>query len=120
MDEAKTLRLASEKDVGCDIEVVREIELLMNQGNAEMFRRPHTVDTHRPVFEQNLAAVGFLHTGENLHQRALARAVLANDRQNFTLVQRERNVVQRPHAGELFGEGACFQQSRGSRREEAH
>jgi len=49
-------------------------------------------------------------SGEDLHQRALARAVLAQQRQDFAAADPQIHLVQRANARELLADLACFEQ----------
>ena len=50
--------------------------------------------------------------GEDLHQRALARAVFAHQTMAFALVHIERKVGKRAHAGEFLYDSPHFKNGR--------
>ena len=58
---------------------------------------------------ENLARVGLKHAAQDLHERALARAVFADDGQNFAAAQREVHAVQSQNAGKPFRDGPYIQ-----------
>ena len=90
-----------------------QIELLVNEGDAQpesLFHRPQ--GRWNPV-DPNLTAVAGLHPGENFHQGALARTVLTDDGDNFAAAHGQAHALERPHAGERLGQRTGFQQDRG-------
>ena len=70
-----------------------EIGLLENEGRADV-RRPR----HRP-------AVGLLGTGDQAHERRLARSVLADDADPLTLADAEGDVLEHREAAVALGDG---------------
>ena len=54
----------------------------------------------RRAVDQHLAGVGLLDPADDLHQRGLAGAVLAQQRDDFARVHLEAHAAQRVHAGE--------------------
>ena len=54
--------------------------------------------------ENNVPSGGRHHAGQNLEQRRLAGAVLAQKTEDFTASHIKRHVLQRCHAGKLFGD----------------
>ena len=59
------------------------------------------VDTH-------LAFVGVVQAVDNVHQRAFARPVLAQQRQNLTPVQFKADLIVRQHTGKSFSDPLHF------------
>ena len=57
---------------------------------------------HRAV-DPRLALVGRVHAGDDLHQRALAGAVLADEPMDFVRAKREVDLIQSRHAAERLG-----------------
>ena len=112
VDETAAARFAPEKDVRGDVEVVREIEFLMDQRDAQRLRGADTRDAHWLAVHENLTAIRRLHARENLHQRALAGTVLADHREHFAALEREADAAQRAHAGELLAQRPRFQERR--------
>jgi hypothetical protein len=64
----------------------------------------------RTFAENELTAVGALYPGDNLHQRRFSGAVAAHQRAHLAGNQREINLLQHSHAGELFADLASFKQ----------
>ena len=62
------------------------------------------------AIEEDFAGVGGLHAGEDFHQRALARTVLAVDREHLAALDGEAHALERPHAREGLGQRAGFEQ----------
>jgi hypothetical protein len=64
------------------------------------------VDGHDLTVQPNLALVRLIEAVENLHQRALARAVLAQQGVDFAGAHVEIDPVASQHTGEAFGDAA--------------
>ncbi len=64
------------------------------------------LDGYDLTVQPNLALVRLIEAVENLHQRALARAVLAQQGVNFARAHVEINPVASQHTGEAFGDAA--------------
>ena len=103
----------SVEEVRGDIEIVRQIQLLMDQRDAERLRLPHRVDRYRRAIDDNLAGIRRLHARENLHECAFARAVLADQSEHFTARDMQPHVGQCPNAGKSFRYAADFEKRRG-------
>ena len=94
VDQPAAARLAAQKDIGADAQVVAEVEFLVDQGDAQVRGRAGGIDAHRAVAEEDLASVGQLHPGQDFHQGRLARSVLADDGQHFARLQGQVHVAQ--------------------------
>jgi hypothetical protein len=73
------------------------------------------VDLDRPATDLDLALVLGIEAVEDVHQGALARAVLAEEGQDLALVERKADPVVGQHPREALGDVACLQ-DRGHRR----
>ena len=71
-------RLAAEEDVRADVEIRREHQLLVDQRDAEALGLAHAAHGDALAIHRNRALGGKRRAAENLHQRALARAVFAH------------------------------------------
>ncbi len=109
INQAKAARLAAEENVRRDVEVVAQVQFLVDQRDAQSQRRPDRTELNRLALEEYLAAVRRRHAGQDFHQRAFARAVLADHGQHFAAVKREAHVVQRPHSGKMLAQIAHLQ-----------
>ncbi len=89
-----TGRFAPEQDVAGDVEIVEEVELLVDERDPEGRRRGHAADRHRRAVDQQLARVGLFDPADDLHQRRLAGAVLAEQRHDLAGVHLERDAAQ--------------------------
>ena len=96
------VRFPPDEDVLLDREVRHEIELLIDDGDAEVLRLAGAVEDDRLAVEDDLAAVRLVDPGEDLHQRALAGAVLPDEPEDFAGMDFEADVLQREHAGEAL------------------
>ena len=102
-------RLASEEDVVGRRQFGNEIELLMNDRDARALGVLHARELHRRARQPDDAVVLDVHAGEDLHQRALAGAVLADQRMHFAGLQVEVDVDQRRDSAERFGDAQGFE-----------
>ena len=66
-------------------------------------------DVDRLAVPADLAGVGLHHAVDDLHQRRLAGAVLAEHRMDLARARREADVVVGEHAGEALGDAAQLQ-----------
>ena len=71
-----------------------------------------SIEIGLPV-EQDLALVGLVEPVEDVHQRRLAGAVLAEERVHLALAQVEVDVVVREDAGEALRDAAELEDGRG-------
>jgi hypothetical protein len=62
------------------------------------------VEDDRLTIEDDLAAIRLIDPGEDLHQGALAGAVLPDQPEDFAGMDFEANVLQGEHAGEALGD----------------
>ena len=76
-------------------EVRRERQLLVDHRDAGAARRERIARRVRGAVEPHLARVGRQRAGENRHQRALAGAVLADERADLAAAHREIDAVER-------------------------
>ena len=95
---AELLRLAADEDVLRRRQVGHQVQLLMDYADAQLLRAARRADFDRLAIEQDLALVGLVDAGEDLHQRRLAGAVLAHQRMHFAGVQLQPDPVQRANA----------------------
>ena len=83
VEHAEAARLAAEEEVARDIEIVAERQVLVDHLDAGGARIPRRREGRAPAVDQDLAAVGLLRAGEDLHQRRFAGAVVAEDAEHF-------------------------------------
>jgi hypothetical protein len=109
-EKAGRRRFVPEKDVRRDIQVRRQHQFLMDEGDAELPRVTHAPQRHRAAIDENRARVGEVGAAEHLHERALAGAVLAHQREHLAAAQRQRHFLQRRHAGKPLGDPPHLEQ----------
>ena len=95
VDPTPTVVLPSEEDVGLDAQVRREVELLVDHAHARATGDERTAARKRIAGECDRAGVRTVHAREHLHERALAGAVFADERVDFTRADLEVDVVER-------------------------
>ena len=96
--------LAAQEDVVGDRELRDEVQLLVDDPDAGVLGLARPGEPHRPAVQADLAVVVGDRAGQDLHQRALARAVLAADRVDLAGRRDQRDVAQRAHAAEVLGD----------------
>ena len=97
-------RLAAEEHVAGDVQRVDELELLVDDRDAEPRGIDRPVHDNRRAVDANLARVGAMDAGQDLHQRRLAGAVLADERHDLPGRQLEVHAVERDDAGKPLGD----------------
>ena len=108
-DRAGDQRLAAKEDVVGRRQLRDEIELLMNDRNARPLGVLHAGELHRRAHEPDDAVVLDVNAGENLHQRRLAGAVLADQRMNLAGPEVEVDVDQGRDTAERLGDARDFE-----------
>ena len=83
VEHARARQLAAEEEIGGDVEARHEVELLEDRGDAGGLRGARVGEAHRLAVDPHLAGVGRDDAGEDVHQRRLAGAVLAEQRMNL-------------------------------------
>ena len=93
-------RLVAEKHVLGDREVGGDAELLMHHGDAGGVRIARRAEAGLLAVQQEAAGEFRMHAGDDLHQRAFARAVLADETVDLAGEKREVDPAQRLDAAE--------------------
>ena len=93
----------AEAEILGDGEVWTEGEFLMDHGDAELAGHERVGRMNPPSVELDFAFVRGVNAGENLSERAFARAVFADERMATALFDGEAYTIERHHAGEAFG-----------------
>ena len=106
----------ADEDVLGDVEVGKQQRLLIDRGDAQSLRLRGASDRDRLAVEQDLAAIGLMHAGDDLDERRLAGAVLAEQRVNFAGMKGERDILERLGGVEALGDAADLQDRRDRRR----
>ena len=112
VEQTAAHRLGAERDVLCGRQLRHEVELLIDHPDAEPFGAARRVDMHLAAVDGDRARVGRLRAGQDLHQRRLARAVLADEHVHFTGAQRQRHVVSARTPGKLFRDAVHLEKRR--------
>ncbi len=100
VQDLPAVQLAAEVHVLDDVEVVAESEILVDDLDPEARRVLRPVDADRLALEEDLAAVGGVRAGDGLHERGLARAVVADERHHLAAPDLEVDVGERLHRPE--------------------
>ena len=103
-----------------DRQRLEQREVLEHHADAETLRLARAGHRDPLAVPHDLAGIGRRHAVDDLHQRALAGAVLAQQRVDLVALDRERDAVIGQHAGVLLGDPGHPQQrpglGRGGRR----
>ena len=105
IDQAKrVLGFAPDPDVLGHRHRVHQVQFLMDHGDAGIQRIQRRADIELAPGETHLAPVGVIDAGDDLHQRGLARAVLAHQCVDRAGADLELNIIQRHDAGEFLAD----------------
>ena len=96
--------------------------MLVHHAHAGSQRQARVPAGKRPSLDHYAAGVGDIMTEEDVDERALSRAVLAEERHDLAAPDRERDVVVGYQRAEPLGDAAQFEQRSGSavRRRTSH
>jgi len=87
-------RLAADHDVGRDVEIVEEVQLLVHEGDAAGDRLAHGEGPALLPVEADPPGAGLHHPAEDLHEGALAGAVLADQPDDLAASEGEADRIQ--------------------------
>ena len=87
VDKTPAMRLPAQEDIGADAEILRQVQFLVDQDNAESESVMHGRDLDSIAIQMDRSRVGPVHACEDLHQRAFAGAVFADDGKDFPAAQ---------------------------------
>jgi hypothetical protein len=97
-------------DVLGDAQVGQEAQFLIDDRDAVLAGDMRVGDVHDLAVDQDLpAGIGMISPGQNLHQRALASAVLAHQGLDFPAPGFQLHVVEGLGAGKCLGDAAHLQ-----------
>ena len=82
--------------------------MLVNHADPGRDRVARGTEVDAFAVDADLAFLGLVHAGEHVHQRALARAVLAEQRMYFALVQVEIHMIVGKDAWEALDDAPHF------------
>jgi hypothetical protein len=109
VEGAPARALVAQEQVGGDVEIGRQHQLLMDQGDALPLCVGDAAELHGLAVNQQLAFVGDVGAAQNFHQRAFAGPVLAHERQHLAAAHVQVHVAQGNHAWKALGDGSHFQ-----------
>ena len=109
-------RLERERDVLGDRQVRKERRLLVDRGDAKRARHRGIHRRDRPAGHGQSSRVGGHGPCHHLDEGRLPRAVLADQRMDFSLVEIERHTRQRAHARVRLGDEARREERRHGHR----
>src|SRR5206468_1700079 len=106
-------RLAAEEDVFGGAEVRDQVEFLVDDVDAEVHRPLGGIDHDGLAVENNLAAVRLLGAGQDLHERRLAGAVLADEGVDLAGTHLEADAVERDDTRVALADPAHLEEGSG-------
>ena len=109
---ARAGRLIGQQHVLHDREVADQRNLLIGSLNAEPMGIPRRMDVCGALEQGDLAGVRPAETAQDLDQRRLARAVLAEERMDLAARNGERDVVERDGRAECLAQAVGFDRRR--------
>ena len=98
--------MVAEDDVLRDRERLDEPEVLVHHPDTGVEGVARGVEVHQPAVEEDLALVGPVEPRQDVRERALAGAVLAEERVHLARGGVEVDVLVRDHAGKALGDPA--------------
>jgi hypothetical protein len=102
--EARGARLGAQEHVLGHRELGHDAALLGDGGDAALQRLARRAQRHRFAAEEQRARVGLEHAGDDLAQRRLPRAVLADQRVDRAARDPQRDAVERADDSEVLGD----------------
>ena len=93
VEEGALRRLVAERHVFRNGEDRDEHEVLVHHADTGGHSISGAREMHGLIIDKNLAAVGLIEPVQNVHEGGLTRAVFAEERMNFALVDDQVNVV---------------------------
>ncbi len=97
-------RLAADEDVLRHRQVGHQVQLLVDDADAQLLRRFRARDDDLVALETNGPGVGLVDPAEHLHEGRLAGSVLADQRVDLARVQLERRLVERVDTRKVLGD----------------
>ena len=102
-------RLAADEDVGGDVQVLEQVEFLVHEGDARRHRLRHGQAAVLPDAGADHTGVGRDDAAQHLHQRRLARAVLADQADDLAHADGQADTVERHDAGVALADADQFE-----------
>ncbi len=109
VDQAEPPLLAPDEHVGGDVEVLEQVQFLMHEGDPGLGRPGHGHGRMGSPVDADFSSRRRHDAAQDLHQRAFAGAVLADQPQHLAVIQMQRHVAERYHARVGFGDPDQFQ-----------
>ncbi len=96
---------AAEREIFLPRHPLEQHRALMHRRNSGRQRSARRARLQRRIVEERFAAIGRERARQHVHQRGLARAVLADQRVNLAGTRLEIDAVERERAAEALGYG---------------
>ena len=105
-ESSEDQRLAAKEDVLGRGQLGNQVEFLVDDRDAGALRVLNAGEENRRALDPDLAVIVDVHSGEDLHQGRLARAILPHESMDLAAHEIEVDVAQRCHSGKSFGDAA--------------
>src|SRR6185312_14928836 len=102
--EDVAVELAAHEEVGDDVHVRTDRQVLIDRLDAQALGGGRAVDDDRLALEQQAAGIGLDGAGDDLHQGGFAGAVVAQQRHDLAGLHREIDVTQGLDGAEALGQ----------------
>jgi len=110
IDQSAFEWFAPQEDVGADIQIVEQVQLLMDENQSEFDGLLNGSNVDRFAVDEDLARAGCLYASQDFHQRAFAGAVFTDDRKDFALSGDEIYVTKCRDARKMASHIVDFEQ----------
>ena len=102
----------SQDDILCHRHGVHQHKILVNHPDAEQHGIPRRIDIDAFAFDKDLARIGPVHAGQDIHEGTFARPVFTQQGQYFAGIKLHIHVFVGHHIGEALGDPLHFQNRR--------
>ncbi|GAA4006722.1 hypothetical protein GCM10022631_17850 [Deinococcus rubellus] len=97
---------APQEDIGDDIEILAQGQVLEDRRNAEIECRRRINEFDWLTVKKNLSCARLMDASKNFDQRRLASAVVTDKRNNFTGMNVKFDIAERRDGTEMLGDAA--------------
>ena len=105
-------RLAAEEDIFGHAQIAQDAQFLMHHADSRIARGAGRTEMHLGPVEAHDAGVAGMHAGDDLHQRAFARTVFADEPVDLAAAQGKIHLAQRLDPAEGLGDAFEFEDRR--------
>src|SRR5580692_181647 len=100
--EDPTDRLASQKHVCPNVEIIRQRKILVNRFDSAVARLVRIIELYLFSFVSKTASIRVMDSGDDFDKGGFSRSVISGQGQNFARMKGQRDVFQCMDASESF------------------